>query len=673
MSVTACQIPGRANRHWGPVAVAGLLALALALSAANLATWLPWHAWPQLLEFRDQHDFAILLAQDSWLPRLCVSVLCGAILGLSGVLFQQVLRNPLAEPMTLGVSAGAQLALTLGAIAFPAAAGAMGQTSLALIGAGVAAVLVFGVSWRSGLTPVTVAVAGLVVSLYCGAIGVALQLFHAPYLRGIFIWGGGALAQQDWHDCGPLAVWLLAGAACATTLLHPLTLFELGDTQARSLGMPVRLVRLVVLTLAVTLAGAVVAYVGVIGFVGLAAPALARLCGARRLRARVAGSVAAGALLLWLTDQVVQRFVGGLGDLIPAGAATALFGAPVMLVLLARLPHRLEVPADSGHDVVKIATRRLRRRMLLALALLAMACLAATFVGRAPIGWRIDSLDAISQLAPWRLPRMFAALAAGAMLAVAGTLMQRVTANPMASPDLTGVSAGAALGLLVCVVGLPEATHATRAIACVIGAASALTAVAYLARRSRFEPTRVVLIGVALGALSQALLGIAIAGGGDRAAALLAWLGGSTYAVTGDDAWLAVIGVVVLSSLAVFTLRWLTVLPLGEPMARSLGVRTGAARGALLLLVAALTGLATLVTGPLSFVGLTMPHCARMLGARRPGGQIALSALLGAIAMVLADWLGRTLFLPRELPAGLIATAICAPYLLWLLARRPRM
>lgn len=672
MSATTLRVNAPRRWHWASLASVALFVATLALSAANLSTWLPWHTWPRLLAFHDQHDFAVLLAQDSWLPRLCVSVLCGALLGLSGVLFQQVLRNPLAEPMTLGVSAGAQLALALGAIAFPATAALLGQTWLALIGASLAALIVFGVAWRSGLSPVAVAVAGLVVSLYCGAVGVGLQLFNAPYLRGLFIWGGGALAQQDWRDCGPLALWLLAGVVAAAWLLRPLALFELGDAHARSLGMPVRQVRLAVLVLAVALAAAVVAHVGVIGFVGLAAPALARLCGARRMPSRVVGAMAAGALLLWFTDQVVQRFVGGLGDLIPAGAATALFGAPVMLVLLARLSHGIDTTADAAHEVAIVSSSRLYRRMLMALALLILVGVVATFVGRAPAGWQIDSFDAVARFAPWRLPRMGAALAAGAMLAVAGVLMQRLTGNPMASPDLTGVSAGAALGLLVCVLGVSEATHAERAVACVIGAAVTLAAVTWFARRSRFEPTRVVLIGVAVGALSQALLGIVVAGGGDRAAVLLAWLGGSTYSVTSTDALVALVGAVVLGALSFLTLRWLTILPLGAPMARSLGLRTGWARGVLLMLVAALTGLATLVTGPLSFVGLTMPHCARMLGARRPATQIVLSALLGALAMVLADWLGRTVFLPRELPAGLIATAICAPYLLWLLARGAR-
>lgn len=660
--------PATRRRH-GSLLIALLVLLTLALCAANLASWLPWQAWPRLVDFHQQ-DLAILIVQESWLPRLCVSLLCGAILGLAGVLFQQVLRNPLAEPMTLGVSAGAQLALALGAVLFPAGAAALGATGLALLGAGIAALVVFGIAWRRELDAVAVSVAGLVVSLYCGAIGVALQLFHAPYLRALFIWGGGVLAQQDWHDSAPLALWLVTGVLGAMCLQRPLALFELNDTQVRSLGVPVRRIRLLALVLAVALAAAVVAHVGVIGFVGLAAPALAGLCGARRLGARMAGSVGAGALLLCLTDQVVQRFTGGLGDLIPAGAATALLGGPIMLLLLARLPHRLESSSHSALAVMKISPTSLRTRIVLMAGLLVLACVSALLLAHAPSGWRIDSLEAFSRVAPWRAPRMLVALAGGCMLAVAGTMMQCMTGNPMASPDLSGVSAGAALGLLACLLGWPDASHGARVLACMLGAVLALTVVAWLARRARFEPTRVVLIGVALGALSQALLGVAIAGGGERATSLLAWLGGSTYAVSTADAAVAVAGAVLLCGLLPLVARWLMVLPLGESTARALGVHPARARGVLLLLIAAMTGLATLACGPLSFIGLTMPHCARMLGARRPGAQLQLAGLLGAFTMVLADWLGRSLFLPRELPAGLVATAICAPYLLWLLSRR---
>jgi ABC-type Fe3+-siderophore transport system permease subunit len=672
MNIARTQVPTLTLRAWLPAALT-LLAFGagVTLSVESLREILPPSLWWQALASPDGHDIRQLVAHDSWLPRLAVSGLCGATLGLAGTIFQQVLRNPLAEPMTLGVSAGAQLALTVATLWAPTVLGGAAQWA-ALGGALIAAAIVFGLSWRSRLAPVTVAVAGLVVTLYCGTIAVALQLFYAPYLRGLFIWGGGSLIQQDWSNVTRLASRLALGGLLAFLLLRPMTLFGLDDANARSLGLSLRRMRLAALALAVVLSAAVVSAVGVVGFVGLAAPALAQMTGARRLSQRLVIAPLCGALLLWLTDQAVQQFSNALGDLIPTGAATALFGAPLMLVLLARM-HRTTRLSATGDDVARsepASAASLHRRFVGVVLLTLVAAVLALDFGHGPHGWHFSSLDEFSRVAIWRAPRAVAALAAGAMLAVAGTLMQRLTGNPLASPEVLGVSAGAALGLIALVSGFGDAGHGARIAATAAGALAALLAILWFSQRSRFAPDRVLLAGIAIGALFQAVVAVAIASGGERATTLLQWLAGSTYTITLTDATLALVFCVVLCALTPLCNRWLQILPLGEASARALGVSTRGARLALLLLIALLTAAATLIVGPLSFVGLTAPHFARLLGTRRPAHQMLLAAPLGALTIVVADWLGRALLMPRELPAGLVATLIGAPYLMWLLGRR---
>ncbi|MDE1179060.1 Fe(3+)-hydroxamate ABC transporter permease FhuB [Paraburkholderia sp.] len=669
MRIHALQAGARA---WLPAALTLLaFATASALSIASLSAILPPSLWWHALHSPDPHDIQQIIAHDSWLPRLVVSWLCGALLGLAGTVFQQVLRNPLAEPMTLGVSAGAQLALTLATLWAPALLGDM-QPWVALAGATISAALVFALSWRSQLAPVTVAVAGLVVTLYCGSIGVALQLFYAPYLRGLFIWGGGSLVQQDWHTVTMLGARLAIGGALAFALLKPMTLFGLDDANAHSLGLSLRRMRLAALALAVVLSAAVVSAVGVIGFVGLAAPALASMAGARRLSQRLWAAPLCGALLLWLTDQAVQQMSGLMGDLIPTGAATALAGAPLMLMLLARMRRASPLPVtrDDGFPAHPVSRVTMRWRFV-AIALLCVATLAiALDFGRGAHGWHFSGLEEWSRVAIWRAPRAVAALAAGAMLAVAGALMQRVTGNPLASPEVLGVSAGAALGLIVVVVGMGDAGPATRLAATTLGALSALLAILWFSSRSRFAPDRVLLAGIAIGALFQAVVAVAIASGGEHATTLLQWLAGSTYTITPRDAALTLGIGVLLCALTPLCNRWLQILPLGDASAQAIGVQTGRARLVLLGLIALLTAAATLSVGPLSFVGLTAPHFARLAGARRPLHQAMLAAPIGALTILVADWLGRVLLMPRELPAGLVATLIGAPYLLWLLAKR---
>ncbi|PVX82742.1 Fe(3+)-hydroxamate ABC transporter permease FhuB [Paraburkholderia unamae] len=663
---------GRLSGSLVVVALGLALVAAVGLSALNLAAVAPRSLWWQALLSPDARDIRQIIVHDSWLPRIVTAWLAGATLGLAGTIFQQVLRNPLAEPMTLGISAGAQLALTLAALWAPASLAAHGlaREPVALAGALAAAAIVFGLAWRSGLAPVTVAVAGLVVTLWCGSVSVALQLFHTPYLRGLFIWGGGSLVQQDWSDVAALAPRLAVGGALAWLLLRPLQLFSLDDANARSLGLALRRLRLAALALAVMLSAAVVSTVGVIGFIGLAAPALAQLAGARRMAQRLVLAPLCGALLLWLTDQAVQPLANALGELVPAGAASALFGAPLMLLLLARMPRtqRLDAVASISRRVSRAMS--IRRRFALIAIVSATTLVLALDFGRGVHGWQFSSLADLSHVAIWRAPREIAAFAAGVMLALAGTLLQRLTGNPLASPEVLGVSAGAALGFIALVACAADAGHGARLAATSGGAFATLLAILWFARRSAFAPQRVLLVGIAIGALFQAVVAVVIAGGGERAATLLTWLSGSTYTVTPRDAMLALGLSLVLAALAPLTGRLLAILPLGDASARALGVHTPLAHGALLALTALLSAAATLIVGPLSFVGLTAPHFARLAGARRPLDQLLLAAPIGGLTIVIADWLGRTLLLPRELPAGLVATLFGAPWLMWLLARR---
>lgn len=637
-----------------------LLPFAL-LSLYNLTQLLPITA----------HSVRQLMVLQGWLPRLVISLLCGAALGLAGLLFQQTLRNPLAEPMTLGVAAGAQLSLSLVTIFLPHWLAAGTQT-VTLIGAFTAAGLVLVLSASRGLEPSRVAIAGLVVSLFCGSVITVLQLLYAPYLHSLFIWGAGSLVQSGWGSVRLLTGQLGVGWLLALLLRRPLQLLGLGELHASSLGLRTQYARLAGFALAVLLTAAVVSAVGVIGFVGLAAPALAQLLGARRLLHQLLLAPVCGAALLWGTDQAVQPFANALGELVPTGAATALFGAPLILWLLLRL-RTTTMPLAPSHAPAGESQPTDHRLYPLSgglFLLLAMFFLLSLIVGRSPSGWAFTSLTHLAPLLPWRVPREVAAGAAGMMLAAAGVLLQRLTGNRLASPEMMGVSAGAALGMLVLTLVVGGASHALRLSVTTAGALFTLLIILSFSRRHHFAPDRVLLAGVTISALFQALVATVIASGDERAVTLLNWLSGSTYSIMPRDAEVAVLMALILSVLTWFFRRWLSILPLGATCAAAVGVSLAQARLLTLAFIAMLTASATLIVGPVSFVGLTAPHIARLLGARRPGQQLLLALPSGALIMVVADWAGRNLLAPRELPAGLVATLLGAPYMMWLFTRR---
>lgn len=645
-----------------------LLAAAGGLTIYNLAQQLPPAQWARALSAPNIDDVRQMLFHYSLLPRLTVSLLAGAGLGLVGVLFQQVLRNPLAEPSTLGVAAGAQLGLTIATL-WVLPGGEFTRQLAAMVGAIVVGGLVFGVAWGKRMSPVTLILAGLVLGLYCGAVNSLLALFHYDQLQGMFLWGTGALNQQDWSAVQFILPRLLVAGALAALLLRPLTLLGLDDGVARNLGLGLSMARFCTLGLAIIFSAMLVSAVGVIGFIGLFAPLMAKMLGARRLAHRMMLAPLLGALLLWLTDQVMLG-VTQVWREIPTGAATALFGAPLLLWLLPRLRSAATPPPMNLGDKVPAERGNLPAWILVGGLVLLIGLTLALMLGKNAGGWHWSLGAELDSLLPWRWPRVLSALAAGMMLAVAGTLIQKLTGNPMASPEVLGISSGAAFGVVMMLFMAPGDAFVWLLPAGSLGAAATLLIIMIAAGRGGFSTERMLLAGIALSTAFTTVIFLLLASGDPRMGGLLTWLSGSTYSVEPAQALRTALLAAGLMVLAPLCRRWLTILPLGGATARSVGIALTPARLTILLLAAVLTAMATLTVGPLSFVGLMAPHMARMLGFRRALPQMVIAALLGGLLMVFADWCGRMLLFPYQIPAGLLATFIGAPYFVYLLRKQ---
>ncbi len=646
-----------------------LLWSGLALAAAALSVWrIAGHvAAPSIPLPPDAAALDGVILYHSVLPRIAVALVAGAALGLSGLLLQRVLRNPLAEPSTLGVSAGAQLALTLGMLYAPALM-ERAREGVALAGGLAVVGIILAMTWRRGLEPVAVVLAGMMVALTATMGSAALILANGEYLFSIFIWGGGALAQQSWGPTLTIAVRLLIGIAAAFLLMRPLSILGLDDASARSLGVALNATRFGVIGVAVWLAASVTAEVGVIGFVGLAAPALAHLSGARTQGQRLVAAPLIGAVLLWLTDGLVQLLAGVDGERVPTGAATALLGGPLLLWLLPRL-RMFEWPSLNSRPAPSRRSRHPYRLIGLFAFLSAVAVGLALTVGYGPGGWTLSTGPLFDTLLGWRGPRVAVAAAAGAMLAAAGMLLQRVTANPLASPEILGVGTGAGVGLTAVLFLSAAPGFGLQLGASAAGAVLTLTAMLTLSLRAGFGPERLLLAGIAMSALCSAVLTAVIATGTPQAFALLRWLSGSTNEAAAADAWFCAGAAVLLLAALPLTAKWLEILPLGDVTARAVGLPVRRCRVLLVLLAGLLTAAAALFVGPLSFVGLIAPHLARLTGLGRPLEQGAGAVLIGAGLMVVSDWLARTVAFPYQLPLGLFAALLAGPYLVWLLGR----
>ena len=313
-------------------------------------------------------------------------------------------------------------------------------------------------------------------------------------------------------------------------------------------------------------------------------------------------------------------------------------------------------------------------------ALLVAAVLVALSVGEFPVpladvarslvGAGEGSSDVVVR--ELRLPRVVCGLLVGAALGLSGALTQAVARNPLASPDVLGVTAGAAAGAVgVIVLGAAPGGPGV-ATAALLGGLGTALAVYLLAHQRGVSGTRLVLVGIGTTYALQAVISYLVL----RAELVQAqqatlWLTGSLSSATWEQVRTVGLAVLVLLPLALALTRSVTALQFGDDTARGLGVRTDRARTGLLLVGVAVAAFATAAAGPIAFVALAAPQLAVRL-ARTPGLPLVTSTLVGALLVVAADVAARRLLAPTELPVGVVTAVLGAPFLLWLLARAHR-
>ncbi len=281
------------------------------------------------------------------------------------------------------------------------------------------------------------------------------------------------------------------------------------------------------------------------------------------------------------------------------------------------------------------------------------------------IGGNSDSDFIIHTL---RLPRGLTGLLVGFAFGVSGQIFQRMVRNPLASPDILGLSAGAALGAVFSIVTLSSGTISATG-AALIGSGLTVAAIYLLAIKQGISSYRLVLVGIGITALLHAgvqyLLTRAELNDAHRATV---WLTGSLNGRGWEFVRPLTLALVVLVPVAMVCTRHLRVLELGDDTAAALGVDLRRSKLGLTLSGAGLAAAATAAAGPVGFVALVSPQIARRLVGERAVGIIP-AGLVGAGIMVFGDLLARRVFSPVELPVGVVTAVVGAPYLLWLLAR----
>ena len=289
-----------------------------------------WQNVFELLTAKSGSSPELLILREIRLPRLLCAALSGAALAVSGAVLQGILRNPLASPGIVGISSGGGVA---GVIAILLSSGnPYAVCTSTLAGALLSAFAVYALSWKNGIDPLRLILAGVAFSSICGAIGSTLLYINSDKAASLLSFTVGSLSMRNFDELTAVLPFAAAGFAGAFAFSRRLDLLMLGDDTARSAGLDVNISRTVLLISASFLAASAVSISGLLGFVGLIVPHAIRLISGAGNRRLLPVSALAGALLVVLCD-TAGRTVASPAE-IPAGVMTALLGPPFFLWLL---------------------------------------------------------------------------------------------------------------------------------------------------------------------------------------------------------------------------------------------------------------------------------------------------------------------------------------------------
>lgn len=266
----------------------------------------------------------------------------------------------------------------------------------------------------------------------------------------------------------------------------------------------------------------------------------------------------------------------------------------------------------------------------------------------------------------YRVPRLLIAIMVGMSLAISGAIFQGVLRNPLASTDVLGIGKGA--GFFACLVITLKLNNVIPiSLAAMIGGLGVGVIIYFLTKKTNFKTTSIVIMGIAMSALFDAGIQYLNISSSGNIQTILLWLTGSVWGRYWDEVYILMPYVAIFIPLAIILSNKIDILSLGDKVAINLGERINVLRVGLLLIGIILTASSVSVSGTIGFVGLIAPHIAKSLVGYKHRLVIPLSGLVGAILLVVADIIGRTIIAPTEIPVGIVTSIIGAPYFLYLL------
>ncbi|KAB7665629.1 FecCD family ABC transporter permease [Bacillus sp. B1-b2] len=308
-----------------------LLLMAIYAGLSFGAVSVPWSEFIKVFNGEGEETFSNILYQLR-LPRILVGLLVGACLATSGALLQGVMKNPLADPGIIGVSAGGGLMAMITMIIYPQYGYLLPYVAFA--GAFGATLCIYFFAWDKGSSPVKIVLAGVAMNALLGALTNGVMVLYSDRVQSVIGWLSGGLNGRSWYHVEIILPAALVMLVLSFFAIKPINILLLGDDSAKILGQHVELVRMLIIFLASFLAGIAVSVAGLIGFVGLVVPHMIRLLIGEDYRFLLPYSMLGGAVLVVIADTIARTAFDPIE--LPVGILLAALGAPFFIVLLRR-------------------------------------------------------------------------------------------------------------------------------------------------------------------------------------------------------------------------------------------------------------------------------------------------------------------------------------------------
>lgn len=289
-------------------------------------------SWSQIYTaiFTNEESVIATVINDIRLPRILVGILTGINLALAGVILQGILRNPLADPGIIGITAGAGLAAMVIMILYPAFIALI--PIAAFVGALGASFMIYAMAWNSGFAPLRLILAGVAIAAFFGGFNTVLSIFYPDRVQGTITWFAGGFIGRSWEDLWMILPYTIIGVIGANFAISPLSVLSLGDDMAQTLGLKVEKTRLALLVLSSILAASAVSVAGMLTFVGLIIPHIIRLIVGSDYNHLIPNVILGGAVFIVYTDTFARVVLAPTE--IPVGILMSFIGAPFFLYLL---------------------------------------------------------------------------------------------------------------------------------------------------------------------------------------------------------------------------------------------------------------------------------------------------------------------------------------------------